>query len=86
LQIADRERVSGKTVLIFAAVAAAIALLDRLLLWAERRGWIYYRKRRGRSGSASSAFLEVQSLLEPSTKHVIEARTEETEADDAGEP
>jgi hypothetical protein len=76
-----------KTVLILASVAAALVLLDRLLLRAERRGWIYYRKSRGRSGSASSAFLEVQSLLEPSKKHVIEARSEEKEeADDSGEP
>ncbi|WNI33363.1 hypothetical protein [Streptomyces sp. ITFR-6] len=33
------------------AAGVCLTLVDRALLWAERRGWIYYRKTRGR-GSA----------------------------------
>ncbi len=76
-----------KTFLILLAIAVALFVVDRLLLRAETRGWIYYRRSRGRSGSSASAFLEIQSMLEPSRKHVIEARSEaKEEEDDAGEP
>ena len=75
-----------RTVLLVVVVAVAIVCLDRLLLAAERRGWIYYRHSRGRSGSAASAFLEIQSMMEPSRKHVIEARQEKEEDDEAGDP
>jgi hypothetical protein len=75
-----------RSVLLVVMVVIAIVVLDRLLLAAERRGWIYYRRSRGRSGSTASAFLEIQSMLEPSRKHVIEARQEKEEDDDAGDP
>lgn len=76
-----------KTVWILLVIGAGAVILDRLLLAAERRGWIYYRRTRGRSSSTASAFLEIQSMLEPSRKHVLEARSEEKEEqDDAGDP
>jgi hypothetical protein len=64
-------------VLIALAVVCLAALLyglHRLATWAEKRGWIYYRKGRGSSGSGARAAFELQSLAHPSTQHVIEER------------
>jgi hypothetical protein len=61
--------------------------LHRLGLWAEGRGWIHYRRGRGSSGSLSAAALEVQSLLEPSKRYVLEQlRNEDVEEDANGDP
>ena len=67
----------------------AIYAAHRLSCWAEDRGWIYYRKRSGRPGTAASAFLEIHSMMEPSKKHVLEVTREgehKTERDDSGDP
>jgi len=57
-----------------AAVGALVAL-DRLALWAEARGWIYWRRTRRRTGAGlADAFLEVQSLIEPEKRHVLVER------------
>jgi hypothetical protein len=71
-----------------AALAGACGwLLDRALLAAERRGWIYYRKRRASPGTAASAALDVHALLEPSRRHVVgEQRAVRHEDDGQGEP
>jgi hypothetical protein len=62
--------------------ALAVYGLHRLACWAEDRGHLYYRHRRGSSGTLTSAALEVQALFEPSKRHVIEElRREEPEAD-----
>lgn len=61
--------------------------LHRLLVWAERRGYVYYRARRGTSGALSSAVLEVQALLEPQKRHVLEQKTrDQVESEDQGDP
>jgi len=73
---------------ILAAVAGAASLygLHLIALWAERRGWIYYRKNRGSSGTLSDAALELHSILEPAKRHVLEEkrrdRSEDTESGD----
>ncbi len=69
-------------------IAVLLFLLDRLLLWMERRGWIYYRKNKDGGGpGVGNAFLEVQSLLEPSKKELLEIRREDKrEQDDSGAP
>ena len=67
-------------------IVFAAKVVDLALLAAEERGWIYYRHSRGRSGSAASAFLEIQSMMEPSRKHAIEVRQEKEEDDEAGDP
>lgn len=59
-----------------AVVLASLWGLDRLLLRAEARGWIYYRRKRGTWTRVGSAFLEVQSMLEPGKRHVAEIRRE----------
>ena len=55
-------------------VAVVLCLLDMLALWAERRGWIYYRQNRSSGDAVRNAFLDLQAFLEPSTRHVIEER------------
>jgi hypothetical protein len=65
----------------------ALWLADRLLLAAEARGWIYYRRRKASPGTRASAFLEMQSMFEPGRTHEVEAiRREESERDDSGDP
>jgi hypothetical protein len=73
--------------LIAAVVAAVVYGLHRSAVWAERKGWIYYRKARGSSGTLGSALLEVQSLLEPSKRHVVEERRRDVaEDEESGDP
>lgn len=55
-------------------VLVALVFLDRLGLWMERRGWIYWRKRRSR-GTLGATLLELQKIFESGkSKHVIEAK------------
>ncbi len=62
-------------------------LLHRTALWMEARGWIYYRRRHGSSGAIGNAFMEVQSLLEPGKRHVVQVkRAEAVEQDPDGHP
>jgi hypothetical protein len=60
-----------------AAIALGLFLLDRLGLWMERQGWIYYRRSRGMTTRAGNAFLELHAMLEPEKKHVIVLKQEE---------
>ena len=71
--------------LIVTAIAAALFVLDRAALAAEERGWIYWRRRKASPGTRASAMLEMQSLLEPAKRHVIEAQQVEREEADEGE-
>jgi hypothetical protein len=65
---------------------AALGALHRAALWAEARGLIYYR-RRGTSGALGNALLEVQAILEPSKRHVIEERVRDPAEDaESGDP
>lgn len=64
--------------LFWIGLAAGLLLgLDRLLLYAEGRGWIYYRKKKPSSSALSNACLEVQQLLEPSKKYVVQIKKDE---------
>jgi hypothetical protein len=63
--------------------------LHRLALWAEGRGWIYYRTRRMPPGASGMAFMGVASILEPSLEHVIEEHRSQkvaAETDASGHP
>ena len=62
-------------IILFGIIAAVgLFLLDKLALWAEGRGWIYYRKKHSSGGAIGNAFLELQAFLEPSKRHVVEER------------
>lgn len=54
------------------AAAGGAVVLDRLLLAAERRGWIYWRRRSPTSSARSAAMLSTHALLEPDKEHVVE--------------
>lgn len=42
-----------------AALGAGVFLVDRALLWMERRGWVYYRRRKGLSSIGADFLQEV---------------------------
>lgn len=55
-----------------------IALLDRLLLIAERRGWIRYRQSRAAFRvSAGNALSEIDALYNPQRRQAIELTQEQ---------
>src|SRR5262249_40596879 len=62
-------------------IIAILVGLDRLGLWLESRGWLYYRRKKP-SSTPLSAFVGMQQVIEPGVKHVIEVRQEKrSEAD-----
>ncbi len=70
-----------------AGIGLALFALDRVLLLMERKGWIYYRKKKPNPASVGSALLELQNLVEPSRKYVLDIRKEEKkEQADQGDP
>lgn len=72
--------------LLAAGVAAALLVLHRLALAAERRGDVHYTKA-GSSGSLGTALLEVQAILEPAKRHVVEQRKrDEADPQEEGGP
>ena len=76
-----------KLLLTLAALGVAGFVFDRLMLKAEERGWIYWRKKKGSHGMAASATLEVQQLIEPSKKYVLEVQQDQApESDEEGDP
>ena len=62
-------------ILLFGTVLA-IWLAHRMALWVEARGWLYYRNRRPTSATLGAAFLEVQHLVDPGKRLVLEAKRE----------
>lgn len=66
-------------------VLLGLLLLDRLGLWMERRGWIYWRKRKAK-GTLASTLLELQKIFESGKpKHVIAAkRNDRKQPEDPG--
>ena len=62
--------------LIVTGIVAGLAVLiygaHRLLLYAERRGWVYYKHKRGPAGAGAMAFMELMKIYRPEIEHVIE--------------
>lgn len=62
-------------------VALGLFLIDRLALWAEEQGWIYWRR-----NALASALMEMNTFTNPSAQHAVEAKDakklEERENDD----
>ena len=61
--------------LIAAVVALVLWGMHRFLSYAEERGWVYYRKKRGSYGGlgVTSSFL---NMYDPSRKHLQEVQRE----------
>ena len=62
----------------------ALRFLDRLGLWLEDRGWLFYKKKKP-SSSALGSLVALQQFLEPGVQHVIRANDERREEDEARE-
>lgn len=76
-----------KPFLILLATGSILYAMHRLALWAEARGWIYYLHNKPTSSTLGNAFLEVQALIEPGKRDLLEVRKEvAVEEDDQGEP
>jgi hypothetical protein len=63
-----------KTFLIIGSICLAIYFFDKICLWLEKQGWLYYRNKKAESGIIGNALLELHSLLNPGTRHVIEVK------------
>lgn len=59
-------------ILIIIAAAAAGYGVHRLAIWAEHRGWIYYRNKRGPLGGFGMALIEATTPFAPEIEHAIE--------------
>jgi hypothetical protein len=57
--------------LVVIGLVPAIWLLDRLGLWLEDRGWLYYRRKQ-RTSSSLGVWVALQQFIEPGVKHVVE--------------
>jgi hypothetical protein len=76
-----------KIILWIVGIGIALFLLNKAFLKMESRGWIYYRRKAPTRSSLGNAFLEIQSLLEPSKKAMVEVMKEEKkEQADSGDP
>lgn len=68
-------------------VAAGALILDRLLLIAEAKGWINYRRKGLSRGAAAYHAVELATIFNPSMEPVMEVRyAEERDQDDSGAP
>jgi hypothetical protein len=47
-------------------------VVDRILLAAEARGWIYYRKNKPSVTSVGTALFQLQAIVQPEKQHVVE--------------
>jgi len=77
------------TVLVKVVLSVAGLLgIDRLLLWMERRGWVYYRKSKGAGrGAVGYHMLEMSAVFDPGHKVVQEIQVmEQKQVDDSGDP
>ena len=67
------------------AAIAALAAVDQLLLWMERRGWIYWRRRKRDPRGALLG--PINNVFNPAHEHVVEQQeTEERRAVLQGNP
>ncbi len=80
-----------RSVLWIVVIAAALLLLDRILRWMERRGWIYYHVRRGSAGTALGPIMDVfhptreYTVVEQQKQHVVRAESQNGEDERPGD-
>lgn len=72
-------------------IALAVFAFDRLCLWLERKGWLYYRLEKPQNGVCGNVLQELHALISQSARYSIEMKQNETsfrksEADAPGEP
>ena len=70
-----------------AAGGASLFAIDRLALWAEESGWIYWRRKKAASSSIGAILSDLNAVTNPSARHVIEAKqAKKLEERDNGDP
>ncbi len=62
--------------LVVAGGAAAVYGFHRLCLWMERRGWIYYLRRKPGGTAAAGSLVALQQAIEPQVRHVLHVKDE----------
>jgi hypothetical protein len=68
------------------AILLALCALHFVARWMESRGWIYWTRSSGHSDRAGNALLEIQQMIEPSKRHVLQVKPDKrAERDDSGE-
>ncbi len=68
-------------------IIGTLKWLDRLLLRAEEKGWIFYRKKSGSgtvSGGVGAAMTELDRIIRPSAEYKIQAEDSVVEEDEQG--
>ncbi|HUT89752.1 MAG TPA: hypothetical protein VMY37_09665 [Thermoguttaceae bacterium] len=68
-------------------IICTLKWLDRLLLQAEEKGWIYYRRKSGGgtvSAGIGAAMTELDRIARPSAEYRIEAEAPVVEEDEKG--
>jgi len=68
--------------LIAVGIGVAAFVVDRVLLWAEDRDWIYYRKRKPNITSLGTALFQMQAIVQPEKQHIVEQELEIKEDED----
>jgi hypothetical protein len=71
------------TVFLLALGVGALAV-DRLFLWMEKRGWIYWRKIRPK-GTVMIGLRSIQQFIEPQIQNVANDRDERLAEDASGQ-
>ncbi|MBP9777664.1 MAG: hypothetical protein KBD25_00615 [Rickettsiaceae bacterium] len=51
--------------------------MDKLCLWLERKGQLYYRHKKAPGGAVGNAFMDLNSILQPTVQHIIEVKQNE---------
>ncbi len=69
-------------VIIAAGLACSAYALHRLALWAESRGWLYYRQKARFRGSSIGL---IEEIYNPAAEHVFEERSGERARGDTAE-
>ncbi|HUG85415.1 MAG TPA: hypothetical protein VMM13_12665 [Euzebya sp.] len=69
-------------VVLLLVAGVGLVLLDRALLAAERRRWIYYRKTKAPKGAAAEQLLHLAAIWDPGAQHILEQRDAEEDAAD----
>ena len=72
-------------VLVVLLVVVGAVVLDRLLLAAEARGWIYYRTRRAGRGAAAERLQQLGTIWDPSQQHWLAQKDWQEDAADVAE-
>lgn len=68
-------------------IAAGLVVLDRLLLRAEARGWINYRRVGLNRGAATYHMLELSAIFDPKMQEIVEVKyADEITQDESGDP